>query len=129
MAGGSLEYMASYLGDVTQDNVTKFNLLDNKYVTKYKGTGDDNHKLDNYTVNSKIYGDAVWETSRANDDYGTYDYVSSWNGDFSIFPYTDYPFFGRGGNFWQNASAGLFNFNFRYTVWINSNYGFRVVAL
>ena len=62
--------MASYLKDVPKttdgykyDFVNNFNKLSKKYVTGYLGTANADNRVDNYTANKAMYGDAVWETS------------------------------------------------------------------
>ena len=88
-----------------------------KYVTVYPHdtnadntgtTSDDEHlnaaSIANYKVNTKIYGDAIRETSTA----GTGSY--SWNGDYSNFFGLSNPFAGRGGRFYHGSDAGSFAF-------------------
>ncbi|MFR8104684.1 MAG: hypothetical protein ACLU8F_06410, partial [Clostridia bacterium] len=76
----------------------------------------------NYEVNTKIYGDAVRETSTAG--IGS----SSWYGDYSDFPGYGTPFFVRGGSFWNGSAAGVCAFGRRDG---NSHYhcGFRAVVV
>ena len=124
MSGGAWEYMADYLANGTTSPVTYFKQsVDNKYKTEYQGSGATDSAEDrtaNYNANSDRYGDALWETS--NSASGLY----SWNNDYSIFPYLSYPFFIRGGYFYNSSGAGLFYFSASYG---NMNYegGFRPV--
>ena len=108
MSGGSWEYMASYLENGTTDYAKNFLNVDEKYQTKYKGTGatgSTEDRMANYEANKEMYGDAVWETSNgANGQY-------SWNGDYSSFPYLSFPFFIRGGYYIASSRAGVFYFN------------------
>ena len=59
----------------------------------------------NYPLNTKIFGDAIRETSTS----GTGS--NSWNNDYSYFPGLNFPFFARGGHYWSTSSAGLFAFS------------------
>ena len=124
MSGGSWEYMADYLANGTETNVTYFKEnVSNRYKTEYKGDGETNStedKITNYNANSDRYGDAIWEISNgANGPY-------SWNQDYSHFSYLSAPFFKRGGYFHDGSSAGLFSFDSAYGG-TNSYYGFRPV--
>ena len=58
----------------------------------------------NYEVNTKIYGDAIRETST--EGVGQ----NSWYSDYSYFVGYDTPFFVRGGGLWYRSDAGLFCF-------------------
>ena len=105
-----------------------------KYVTIYPYSSPESSTIDtasqnNFKNNTKIYGDAVRETTSAN--AGTSNsgwYTSSWNSDYSHFPALGYPFFTRGGSFWNGTNAGAFAFG-RSDA--NSNYinGFRAVLV
>ena len=80
-----------------------------EYMTVYpkgetSGQSIDDAIKDNYKANTKIYGDAIRETSTAGVKQ------SSWYSDNSIFAGAYEPFFGRGGSFWDNSDAGLFFF-------------------
>ena len=80
-----------------------------KYATVYPHKSPENSNIDiasgeNYKLNTKIFGDAVRETSTS----GTGSI--SWNGDYSYFPSLDCPFFLRGGSYNGGSSAGLFCF-------------------
>ena len=98
-----------------------------KYATVYPHTSSEGSDIDtasknNYQVNTKIFGDAIRETSTS----GTLS--SSWNGDYSYFPALYNPFTVRGGSFDDSSNAGLFAF---YRTHGNSNYrsGFRPVLV
>ena len=109
MSGGSLEYMANYLGSTTGNTfVSYFSKIEPKYQTQYKGTGVTASAEDrtmNYETNQEKYGDAIWETS--NGCNGQY----SWNREESYFLYADYPFFIRGGYYSYGPKAGVFLFD------------------
>ena len=104
------------------DFVNNFNKLSKKYVTGYLGTANVDNRVDNYTANKAMYGDAVWETSNGASGQ------NSWNNDYSYFPYLLYPFFLRGGYFNHSANAGVFYF-YNNDGGTHGNYGFRVVVL
>ena len=119
MSGGTWERTAGLVAN-GNENLTNYgsSLLNNgasnststKYVTVYpsndSGTTDlDTASKNNYRVNTKIYGDAIRETSTAGVGQ------TSWYSDYSSFAGYDSPFFGRGGNFWHISGAGLFCFN------------------
>ena len=109
MSGGSWEYTANYLGDVTGNtDVSNFLKLESKYQTSYKGTGGTLNIVDrtkNYEANKEKYGDAIWETSNGCNGQ------RSWNENYSYFPYSASPFFLRGGYYNHDSGAGLFCFN------------------
>ena len=126
MSGGSWEYMASFLTNGTAAYVTEMKTKLAKYIDQYEGDGATSSAADrqaNYEANKDVYGDAVYETSLKGN--GT---QSSWNQDYSDFPYLTAPFFGRGGGYGDSTAAGVFFF---CVVWGGSNnsYGFRVVAI
>ena len=55
-------------------------------------------------TNKEKYGDAIWETSNGCNGQ------SSWNLDYSYFPYIDNMFFLHGGNYNGSTGAGVFYF-------------------
>ena len=88
-----------------------------------------------------MYGDAIWETSNANQkgskddkkeildsDGEKYNGGCSWNNDYSYFPRRVSPFFLRGGYFSYSGGAGVFCFDYG-NGGSSDSYGFRVVAL
>ena len=84
------------------------------------GASDSNKN--NYTANSNVYGDAVFETSSSYYDTG------SWNLDSSDYPKTSEPFFVRGGDCAYGTAAGAFSFD--TSNGISANYiGFRPVLV
>ena len=106
-----------------------------KYATIYpysspeSSTSLDTASQNNFANNTKIYGDAVRETTSstagtANTGWNT----SAWNSDYSCFPASGRPFFGRGGALWEGADAGSFAFarNDGSSV---CYYGFRAVLV
>ncbi len=107
MSGGALEYVAAYVNN-GNSNLTSYgsSLVNGDAKTKnvYSKASSDNN-TNNYNANSGKYGDAVYETS-ANGNSSS----SSWYGDYSYFPYTDWPFFYRGAYYSNGTSAGVFCF-------------------
>ena len=85
-------------------------------------TNTDNASKENYAENTKIYGDAVRETSSA----GTGD--TSWYFDGSSFPGDAGPFLARGGRWTNTNAAGLFCF-IRGTGSSIRHDGFRAVLV
>ena len=106
MSGGAWEYVAAYV-DNGNGNLTSYgkSLVNGDPKTKnvYSQTGTDSN-TNNYNTNKGVYGDAVYETSTSGN--GT----TSWYSDYSDFPYTDWPFFYRGGLYNDGSLAGVFYF-------------------
>ena len=142
MSGGAWEYVAAYVNN-GHGNLT--NASNGKALTegaaKYKNvyystttSGASTQAADyaytnpNYTGTypsgySKKYGDAVWETSQNGTNTSPY----AWYSDYSYFPYSNYPFFIRGGNYSDTSSAGVFCFIFS-SGGVSGGSGFRVVV-
>ena len=117
MSGGTWERSAAIVnnGDGNLNTYGKaiMNAVNNgkssEYVTVYpkgetSGQSIDDASKSNYTANTKIYGDAIRETSTAG--LGK----TSWYSDYSYFVGAYYPFFARGGDSWGTSGAGLFYF-------------------
>ena len=135
MSGGAWERSAAIVNN-GNDNLNTYgkaimNALNNgkssEYVTVYPKGETSGQSLDdaskaNYTANTKIYGDAIRETSTSG--LGQ----TSWHDDYSYFVGAKYPFFPRGGGFWDCSGAGLFSFSHTDG---NSGYarGFRSVLV
>ena len=99
MSGGTWEYVAAYVGDVSIEASNLQNA-----PTRYK---------DQYSYSAYIaptsggqYGDALWETSSSSSG------STGWYSDYSYFPDSDYPFFIRGGNYNDGSITGLFSLKF-----------------
>ena len=125
MSGGAWEYVAAYVNN-GNSNLTNYgsSLVNGDAKTKNvysKGSSDS--RDNNYSANSGKYGDAVYETS-ANGNSSS----SSWYGDYSSFPYTSGPFFGRGGYYIYGADAGVFSFYYNDGN-SYSDYSFRPVLV
>ena len=126
MVGGVAEYVAAYLknGDASiQANAPTMTQTTNPSLREAFGVADHDQPINNYKkvgIQDAIYGDAIYETSKG------YDSNDGINGDTSKFPYNTLPFFTRGGEADDGASAGLFNFN-RANGDSAENIGFRAV--
>ena len=119
ISGGAYEYIASYVNNknsylqsyggiaerdlygATEEEQNTSTALKTVYTM---GSTDSN--TENYNANNGVKGDAVYETSKLSAG------SSSWNGDYSYFPYSSYPLFLRGGNYASGSYAGAFHFNY-----------------
>ncbi len=81
-----------------------------KYINKYSYGTTCN---DQTAYNRRQLGDGTGE-------------VRGWNGDYSLFVYSEYPWFARGGFYGNGASAGVFYFS-RNAGGANSSLSFRLV--
>ena len=117
MSGGAWERTAAIVNNGNENlNIygkAIMNALNNgkstEYVTVYpkgetSGQSLDDASKSNYIANTKIYGDAIRETSSAG--LGQ----TSWYSDYSYFVGAVSPFFTRGGIYWNTSGAGLFYF-------------------
>ena len=117
MSGGAWERTAAIVNNGNENlNIygkAIMNALNNgkssEYVTVYpkgetSGQSLDDASKSNYAANTKIYGDAIRETSRAGVGQ------TSWYDDYSYFVGAHGPFFRRGGYYWDTSAAGLFCF-------------------
>ena len=109
MSGGADEYVAAYYTGGSSSSISSLTNAADKYVDRYSTA---------YSASKK--GDAVYETSSSSSG------STSWDGDYSFAPYSDYPVFERGGNYLYNYGAGVFYFH-SYNGNANSSRGFRVV--
>ena len=129
MSGGAWEYTAAYVNN-GNSSLTSYggNLVASGTASKYRNVyakGSSGTKELNYgqsTPANGKYGDAVYETS---DQYSSSS--GSWYSDCSGFPYSDYPFFLRGGVYYCTADAGVFYFSDNDGT-AESISGFRVVV-
>ena len=134
MSGGAWEYVAAYVANgnsslssygssFASTSVTS-NSQSTKYVTVYpKGSSDTQaNNWDAYKSLTNLRGDAMKETATS------YSASTSWNGDYSSFPYSYVPFFTRGGGYNDGSDAGAFYFGYSGGS-ANSTNGFRVVGL
>jgi len=135
MSGGAWERTAAIVNNGNENlNIygkAIMNALNNgkstEYVTVYpkgetSGQSLDDASKSNYIANTKIYGDAIRETSTTG--LGQ----TSWYSDYSYFVGAYNPFFIRGGSYWGTSVAGLFYFN-RHVGGSTYNSGFRSVLV
>ena len=104
-----INYGNSLISQVTKTDGENITYESTPYVTVYlsndSGIKDiDIASAENYKVNTKIYGDAIRETSTAGINN------TSWYNDISLFPGYTHVFFRRGGAFWDNLKSGLLSF-------------------
>ncbi len=135
MSGGAWERTAAIVNNGNENlNIygkAIMNALNNgkstEYVTVYpkgetSGQSLDDASKSNYIANTKIYGDAIRETSTTG--LGQ----TSWYSDYSYFVGALGPFFLRGGSYWATSDAGLFYF-YRDSGDSGYNGGFRSVLV
>ena len=135
MSGGAWERTAAIVNNGNENlNIygkAIMNALNNgkstEYVTVYpkgetSGQSLDDASKSNYIANTKIYGDAIRETSTTG--LGQ----TSWYSDYSYFVGAYNPFFTRGGDYWYTSGAGLFYFS-RDSGGSGYDYGFRSVLV
>ena len=120
-------YGSSYANKTANVNGYNTNGYSTKWATVYPYNSSDNN-TNNYSIYSGKksitygFGDAVLETSTTGSG------STSWNGDYSYFPHTSGPFFGRGGCYGGASGAGVFAFAYHSgNPW--SVYGFRSVLV
>ena len=124
MSGGAWEYVAAYVnnGNSSLNNGSSLVNGDAKTKNIYTKASTDN-AANNYSQNSGVYGNAVYETSaNGNSSNG------SWYSDYSGFPNTSSPFFFRGGSYNIGSGAGVFCFDHSYGD-SNSDRSFRPVLV
>ena len=140
MSGGTWERSAAIInnsanysngGNLNTYGKAIMNALNNgkssEYVTVYptgesKGQSLDDASKSNYAANTKIYGDAIRETSTAG--LGQ----TSWHDDYSSFVGAHGPFFVRSGFCWYTSGVGLFCF-YRNDGYSAYDSGFRSVLV
>ena len=128
MSGGASESVAAYVNNGHSNLTTNGSNLVNaaaryKEVYQASSTSGSDSQSSNYgysTPTNGKYGDAVYETSNSHSS------SASWYSDGSNFPYSNFPFFSRGGNCDNGSLAGLFIFN-RSNGSAYSGGSFRVV--
>lgn len=106
MSGGAWEYVAAYVNN-GNDNLSSngSNLVNGSAKTKDVYSISSDSQSDNYNIAANVYGDAIYEIS------WTYQSSSgSWYDDYSHFPFSDVPFFLRGGGCDFASGSGLFCF-------------------
>jgi len=135
MSGCGIEYIASYVdnGHLCITNTTFGGIIGESTTFAYlkqvygsKGSEGKSDKVTDYAKNAGIYGDAVYESSGKTSPIGSSIY-DSWYDDSSNFPYSDSPFFGRGGLYNDTSRSGLFAFGYDYGR-SHMCFGFRQVS-
>ena len=118
----------AYNGDTLKTESTKYTMVyPHDSVTDNKGiayTNENSTKASsaNYKKNSKIYGDAIRETSMTG--IGT----TSWKSDYSNFSKLNDPFLLRGGDLWTASFVGTFSFH-SSNGGVSFNSGLRTVVI
>ncbi len=121
LVGATSEYVAGYInnGNASYTQSYIYDCEKNEYmVGKAEDGSIEDNRVSNYEANSKMFGDAVYETSNGS---------SSWNFDYSKFPSGGEDFFLRGGNAKDGVTTGVFFF-YGYNGSDSTN-GFRVVVV
>ncbi len=144
MSGGTWERTSSYVannhenlkifGESVAYQGTNLKTTSTKYTTVYPHneageTNIDTLSQKNFANNTKIYGDAVRETTSGTAGTSASGWnTSAWNADYSGFPALGDPFFARGGSVWNGSHAGSFAFS-RTNGYPHYNDGFRAVLV
>ena len=105
MSGGGSEYVAAYVNGESEDLLDNGASLINGDIKTKNIYNTGNGSIDEYIVNADKYGDALYETSKAENNSS-----GSWFNDYSGFPGEFSPFFMRGGASLDNKYAGIFAF-------------------
>lgn len=124
MSGGAYEYTAAYVNNAHANLITYGSAIldaDIRYKNIYS-VGATDSQLANYNANKNVIGDAIYETS------SSYSGSNSWYGDSSFMPYTSYIWFARGGNYSDQAKAGLFAYASSFGN-ATTNHTFRPVVI
>ncbi len=107
LAGGAVERTAAYLNNnsisLKNEAITLYQ-ANQKYKDIYSVSTND-ERTENYNLASKLYGDAVYETSSNGDKN------SGWYNSNSFMPTGLYTFFYRGGSAIDGKNASLFYFS------------------
>jgi len=118
MSGGAWEMsMANYNNLLSKSEfiLEDLILINKQYLTKYHTSENNLLGGVGMAYDSKIYGDAIFETSKnaLRFDGGGHEGKStgSWFSDYSYLPSISSSFFTRGGYWADGTSCGLFNFN------------------
>ncbi len=104
LSGLAYEYVAAYVDNGStklKENGSSLVSAPSYMKDVYK-VGSGNTQQANYLANSNIYGDAVYETSSIHDT------KKAWYSDVMEFPYSNYPFFHRGGAHLSGSNASIF---------------------
>ena len=126
MSGGTHEYTASLRNETYGSSGFDATTL-KTYNSKYYDVYDDSSELTTYS--KRILGDATGEMGPfyyyidADDNNRLH---NSWHADFSYFLDSSYPWFSRGGYYYNGVLAGQFNFSHDHGGAIGS-FGLRLV--
>ena len=132
MSGGNWERVAAYINNGNSNLTTNGgDLVASGTASRYREIysasatdGSSDTQEANYALSTPAnghYGDAVYETS------STYSSTNGWYSDYSRFPCSINPFFGRGGKCVNTSESGLFHFGTTAGGPFCDN-GFRVVV-
>lgn len=145
MSGGSRERTAAYVANgnanierygkaFTHDENNQLRTTSTKYATVYPYSSSEANEMTttsrtNFLTNTKIYGDAIRETTSSNAGTANTDWnKSSWNNDRSEYPGYSSPFFLRGECWYSGEMAGGFAFYYNNGS-DYSGYSFRTVLV
>ena len=107
LVGGAEEYVSAYVNNGETNLATNGSALQNTgaiYLAQSYSEGTTDTASNNYTVNSSIYGDALYELATSSS--------SIWKGDNLVYPTGSEPFFLRGGSYdSEYGSTGIFDVN------------------
>ncbi|HPF83518.1 MAG TPA: hypothetical protein PLV83_05095, partial [Bacilli bacterium] len=127
MSGGTWEYMASYRsGQLGSSGFTTTTIANADYA-KYLDVYSASSTITSY--NNRILGDATGEIGpfyNYRDGDNNSRYHNSWYADNSLFVYSSYPWFYRGGDYGLGVLAGQFSFS-RLTGAVDTRVGSRLV--
>ena len=124
------EYYAEYGGYLLAETNKKYKSIlsiDSNYATAATNIA----QMANYSTHNNIFGDAMWETSMANDpaDLTGNAYAKrSWNSDYSLYPYGVNAFLSRGGKMSGGPGAGVFYFG-NSSGYLNNALAFRACVV
>ena len=125
---GSLATYSKSFAALLTANANGYKTASTKWATVYPYNISSDGNANNYNIYKNLksttygFGDAILETS------STGAKATAWNGDYSYFTYTIYPFFVRGGTYNNGSIAGAFAFNNAYGG-PSYIYGFRAVLI
>lgn len=125
LSGNTAEYTAAYVNNNNINLNTNGSAIinaDNKYKDVYlQGVGD--ARISNYALAINYKGDAIYEVGSSGD--GT----TAWYGDVSYMPYSNDPWFYRGGHCGHGVTAGYFYSSGNSGIGVGNYVGFHTVVL
>ena len=127
MSGGNYENVAAYINcTMSQNNLEgggygeEDSLLGKNENEKATSTAYKTVYKEEYKMTENMKGDAIWETSLVNSNYG------SWFGGVSTFPKSMFPYFWRGENYFLPNGNGVSIFSYRNDM-NTTGAGFRII--